>query len=621
MELGGTTHPTAFSTPAGPLQVRQNNHNYDDAVVPFGQIPDALVQRYRNLVRPERVAGHWHHQPNYPGPFWPGKHALDLDDVRAVLEQRRHVAVRARDDGMTEHLAFDLDCRSDADLSRRDTLYWSIRRVMGQERQPLVYRTPSGRGLRVVYRIPEMQLERIVTGRRAGLVAEVLRAADLPVRDGELEIFPQKRQVDRLPLGCNMPLLDPETLEPIPKAAIGAVPDPTALDGALSVMEAWSAAPHTDLVPHLESLLGQPVGWATRTGSATARAAFPRVGRTVKPSDATRRLVSGGLQVPSSRYESEWRVGLAIVLAPELFECFGARDAMGDAAIAHTLARWLAERNNGYSSEWDASLRVQGSVQQAINAWTDRYLAPSGVSGDNMIVRLRRAAAALDGSLRRTHLLCDNERQAVMRLAEEAGLRGSRLYRAEVWLAASRRAVKRIIKHHTRMGAPPDEREENGQRLVVVQIAARWMQGWSYGKGASTRTGVGACPAYVRYRRMLMDAGWMSLERYSPTAEAFRGGMRPPDDLAFEASTYAVRVPDLDVRVRDAGVDALELRALLEESPIAMSGRPLGLDEAHHILWLTRRAVPVRKRYGYRLGVRLESIARELERRLPRRMG
>lgn len=602
--------------------MRQNNHDTEDAGASSRQISDPLVRRYNDLVRPERAAGHWHHQKQYPGPFRPGKRSLDLAEVRAVLEHRGYVAVRARDDGRTEQLAFDLDCRSDEDLPRRDTLYWSIRRVMGLERKPLVYRTPSGRGLRVIYRIPEMQLERIVTGRRTGLVAEVLRASELPVRSGELEIFPQRTQVDRLPLGCNMPLLNPETLQPLPEAAIGEVPDPVALQGALDVMEAWSEAPHLDLVPHLESLLGQPAGWASPSTTSLAHAAFPKIGRTVKPSEETRRLVLRGLQRSNSRYESEWLAGLAIFLAPELFEDVCVVSLADDESVAHTLACWLAARHNGLSFEWDTSVGKHGTVQEAIKVWTERYLAPSGASGDNMVVRLRRTAAALDGSLRRTHLLADHEREEVMGIAEAAGFRGSQLYRAEVWLAASRRAVKRIIKHHARKGAPLAEQEEGGQRVVTVQISARWMQRWPYGKGSSKAGGTnGPETAYVRFRRALVAAGWMSLKRYSPIAEAIRRGNRVPSDVAYEPNTYAVKVPDLAVRVRDVGVDALALRDTLEMWPVLVSGRPMDLDEAHHVIWLVRRRVPMRKRYGYRLGVRLEAIGRELERRLQPRAG
>jgi len=61
---------------------------------------------------------------------------------------------------------------------------------------------------------------------------------------------------------------------------------------------------------------------------------------------------------------------------------------------------------------------------------------------------VRGAAARLDGSRRSTLLVSDDERREVMQLSEDAGLTGAALYRAEVWLAASLRAVKSIIRYH-----------------------------------------------------------------------------------------------------------------------------------------------------------------------------
>jgi len=138
------------------------------------------------------------------------------------------------------------------------------------------------------------------------------------------------------------------------------------------------------------------------------------------------------------------------------------------------------------------------------------------------------------------------------------------------------------------------------------------MEGWPYGSGGRGRGDAASTPTYIRYRQFLIDAGRMRLARYSPTKVAFGHGRRPPDDLSREASVYAVRVPRLDVCVRDVGIDALELESVAAESGLTMSGRPLGLDEAHHIVWIVREGIPVRRRYGYRLGVRIEHAAREL---------
>ena len=127
-------------------------------------VPSDLVRRYARVVRMSERPGTWHRQVTYPGPFPASRTPLTEHDVAGVRAQRHHIAVRAPDDGLTDRFAFDLDCASDVELPRRDRHYWAIRRIMGEGRVPLVYQTPSGFGLRVVYRVPEMPLERVITG-------------------------------------------------------------------------------------------------------------------------------------------------------------------------------------------------------------------------------------------------------------------------------------------------------------------------------------------------------------------------------------------------------------------------------------------------------------------------
>jgi hypothetical protein len=307
---------------------------------------------------------------------------------------------------------------------------------------------------------------------------------------------------------------------------------------------------------------------------------------------------------------------LAAVLSPAVLAPFGLVDAEDDACIADAVARWLAERNNGQSKEWHQSLRY-GSKERAIAAWRARYLQRSAVTSEHFIDRVRAAATRLDGSLRHTLLITDEEREELVELA--AQFTGSARYRAEVWLAASRRAVKSIVRHHLRRGVPLDEVTDDGKRIVFAPIAARWMQGWPYGSGVRDRGSAASTPNYVRYRQLLIDARWMRLAHFSPTAVAFRRGLRPPDDLAFQASRYAVRMPKMGVRVRDVGVDANQVRAALLVIGVTMSGRPVGLDEAHHMLWLTRQGTNLRRRYGYRLGSRIDEVAQRLRRALESR--
>ena len=297
-------------------------------------VPSDLVRRYARVVRMSERPGTWHRQVSYPGAFPASRTPLTEHDVAGVLAQRHHIAVRSSEDGLTDRFAFDLDCGSEAEVPHRDRHYWAIRRIMGEHRVPLVYRTPSGFGLRVVYRVPEMPLERVITGSRTGLVAEVLRAAGLPVRPGEIEVYPQRRQADRLPLGKNMPLLDPETLEPIAEGAVGNRYDEQLVRRGLALFERWHATVYDDLVPYLESLPGEPLVRAVAEDRACGDEHFVRAGSGVRPSVTTLQLVHHGLWAPSTRYASEWLVGLAILMALERFS-LRSRLSVHDACFVH----------------------------------------------------------------------------------------------------------------------------------------------------------------------------------------------------------------------------------------------------------------------------------------------
>lgn len=573
---------------------------------PFSPVSPMILERYRRLVPLECGAGEWNRQERYGGAFVNEKRPLGDEHLQRMLAHGPWLACPARRDGTTDRVGFDLDCAGSFDRRRRDALYWSIRRLFGAHRVPLVYGTPSGHGLRVYYAIPRIALARLVTGRHTGLVADVLRAEAIPVRSGVLEIFPQSTQVDRLPLGRRMPLLDPETLEPIAGAAIGDVFNLEMLLGALDVMERWLAAPCVDLVGHLESLprAARPLVVSPRRDEGLEEG-FVRTATGLSPSRAIQRLVGEGLAGPHSRYHAEWRVGIAMLLEPALFAELGLTNAGDDEQVARTLTRWVDERNNGHSQEWAKMVRACRSLEAARRTWAERYLARGATTRAHMVDRLRRAVAALDGSLRRTFLVSEAERQGLVAIAEAKRLTNSRLFRAEVWLASYQRAVKSIIEYRDRRGLLAPERVRSGVRTVVVPIAARWMEGWQFGKGR-----------YGEYRKLLLDAGRLRLAQFSPTVAAFRGGVRPPDDLAFEASEYEVWLPEMDLLVHDVGVDPRTLKRALEEVGPTMSGRPITLDTAHHILWLCRSGMPLRRRYGSRLGRTIEGIGAGLEGRM-----
>ena len=566
----------------------------------------ALLARYRRVVPVQGDPGEWNRQDRYKDAFAQMKRPLRDDDLRTMLQQGSWLACPARRDGITDRIGFDLDCAGVFDRRRRDALYWSVRRIFGPDRTPLVYGTPSGHGLRVYYAIPHVELARLVTGRDSGLVADVLRAEALPVRAGILEISPQRSQVDRLPLGRRMPLLDPTTLQPIPNADIGDSFDAHALDGALSVMERWLDAPCNDLVAHLESLprATRPLIIRPR-GAGPAEQGFLRTATGVGPSRGVRRLVQHGLMGPHSRYQAEWLVAIAMLLEPVLFADLGLTNPGDDEQVAGVLAHWLAKRANGHSEEWTETVRKHRSPAAARQAWVARYLARGATSGVHLIDRVRRAVEALDGSLRRTFLMSGQERVALMALAEASGRTTSALFRAEVWLASYQRAVKSIIDYRDRRGLLADGRDHAGHSTVVIPIAARWMEAWQFGKGR-----------YPEYRGLLEKAGRLRLARSSPTAGVFRRGAHPPEDLVYQAKEYEVCLPEMDLLVRDVGVDPRTLKRAVADLQPTMSGRPLSLDTAHHVLWLFRSGASLRKRYGSRLGRSIEAIGAELEVRL-----
>lgn len=548
----------------------------------------------------------WNRQERYKEPFWQMKYPMAVEDLEVMLRHGPWLACPAPRDGLTDRIGFDLDCAGAFDVRRRDALFWRIRRLCGLENVPLVYRTPSGYGLRVYFAIPRVELARLVTGRDTGLVADVVRAEGLPIRPGTLEIFPQRSQVDRLPLGRRMPMLDPTSLQPIAGADIGDMFDDQKLEGALALMERWLNEPCLNLVAHLESLprVARPL-IILPGGDSQIQEGFVRNAYGIGASLGLRRLVRRGLERPCSRYDAEWLVAIAMLLEPALLADLGLTDVSDDEDVARTLAQWVSLRENGLSKEWAETVRKHRSAAAARKVWALRYLARGGTSGAHMVDRARRAVAALDGSMRRTFLISVAERQELVAIAEDSGRTASSLFRAEVWLASYLRAVKSIVEYRDRRGLITPEGVEQGRRTVVIPISARWMESWQFGKGR-----------YIEYRGLLETSGHLRLARHSPTAEQFRLGIRPPDDLAYEASEYEVKLPEMDLLVRDVGVDPLSLTRAIADLQPTMNRRVLTIDTAHHILWVCRSGASLHERYGRRLACTIEQIGAGLEARL-----
>lgn len=541
------------------------------------------------------------------------------NDLEAMLLQRWWLGCRVPTDGQTDRLAFDLDCKGGpAGRAPQEAIYWQLRDVMGADRVPLVFRTPSGDGLRVIYRIPWQPLANIVTSVSGGLAADACRLAKLEVRSGQLEIFPQRTKIDRVPLGRAMPFVHPDTLAPIPTASIGNRFDASVLEGALVEMERWHERPYADLVPHLQARVreGETVASGARRAPGTSSAASGSPSSEAAPitrrgvvSPDVRHLVGNGLTAPSTRYWAEYRVGLAILAEPTIV---GLTGTLTDAHVAAAIAGWLATHHNGHSREWRDSVRRRGSVAQATAWWAQCYLLRDRVTGLHMIDRLDATLAKSSPLLRRTNLLAPAERDALMALAAETYPPGTQRYRAECWLVAWQRATRSIVAHHARRDNAISRALAAKAPTLEVEICSRWMRAWPFGEGKAAASGM---PRYAEYRALLERAGLSQLVRAAPVHARLANGAGKGRDLRHEAHRYRVARPSLMVRVRDAGADMTGLAAVRTHLP-RQYGRAPTEDEVHHALALTRRGIDLRARYGQRTEAWVTALAREAEARL-----
>lgn len=582
-----------------------------------------LLERYKRIVLLNRDVFGWHFRPlTFRG--WPlVKRVLGDADLLAHLDGGCWIGCRAPADGLTDRLAFDIDVDTEPgraptpeQLADRDRRYWLVRHALGLEHVPLVVRTPRG-GLRVLYRIPVQPLAGLIDGLDEGLVPDVLRAVDgLAVANGVVEVFPQPRKVDRLPLGRAMPILCPTSLAVLAEAAVGpqkdAGFDEARLEGALALVERWHATPLDTLVPHLHTLptVGKPaadvkrrrgrarvapdlvVGPATDPGSLSAPDAQESA-----PEVPQRAIVLGvhRLVAPHTRHEVEWTQGLAMMVAPERFREFGLTTRWAPEQFAHALATWLMTHHDGYSEEWAAAVREGGSDQAARDAFTARYLRPDGADGSNMVQRLARIAESIVPTRRRVLCLSGAERR--MYLAAVVGRRGAHRFRAEVWVLGFARLVQRLYRRAVRRGERPAAHQtESGRWVVRLRIPASWLEGLDYGKGAAKHA-IGSPSRYREYLQLLVDAGLVRV----------RGGIvRPNSQWARTvngkrlglAQVYEVPLPNLNVTLGEVGVDPYALKTALRSDELTKYGRTIGLDQALHCLVLARDPQGVQRAYG-----------------------
>ena len=568
-----------------------------------------LLARMRRVLLLNDHAGGWYVQRQYrPGATntWrPGDGAMCDADLEKMAMQHWWLACRAPVNGIVDRIAFDIDCKSADGIAARNETYDALRELFGWSRVPLVYRTPSMWGLRVVYRIPLMPLAKLVTSVSSGLVADVCRDAGLGVKPGQLEIFPQRSKVDRLPLGRNMAMLDPETLEPLAHAYIGDRFDLAMLEGAATEMERWHARIDHDLVPFLVERNRASTTVAVAPARPTAKLEHRAVG--APPSAETMRLVTKGLPARSTRYGAEFQVGLAVLEHPRLF---GLVPPLTDIVVAETIATWLSEHHNGVSGEWADSVRRRGSKARAW--WVARYLTRDAATGRHMVDRLELALAARVPEMRRTTLVTPAERDSLMTLAAEATAPGAQRYRAECWLVAWMRAVRCIVRYHEERGEPLLVTSLDDTDAVDIEICTRWMRGWSFGDGRVSATGT---PRYMGYRDLLVRARRMELVEAAPQSFRFSRAPRNGRNLPLTAHRYRVVRPAYPVRVRDVGVTHAQLAAMQGALPTQF-GRPASIDEIHHALMLSRWRIDLRERYGDRTAQWVAALAYAAERRL-----
>lgn len=570
-----------------------------------------LLERYKKVVLLNRTREGWNQQQKYGGKFPYPKRRLTDADLEAMLRHEHWLASRAPQEGLTDRIAFDLDCDGEGEQVDRDERYGQIRRLFGMEHVPLVYGTPSGWGLRVVYRIPIMPLEELITGPRSGLVADVLCGAGLYPRSGFLEIFPQKSYADRLMLGRRMPLLDPVRLKPLSHAAIGDTFDEHLLRQALGEVESWHAQPCVGLVEHLRGLPRQAdvtLVPQRKAGRSESTIRVSGESRQPEPPHSLRRLIKHGLERPRSRFASEWIVGLAFITAPERYPAYDLPEHPTHEEVAHALTLWLSRKHNGHSREWTCSLARCGSEAAAIQEWTRRYLLPSATTGDHLIDRLMWAAGNPHPLGRRILQLTAHERDALLQLAEKHFVAGAARYRFECWLFAWQRAVKRILRHHSPAAQSLEVSAGPGSGPAIeIELCAQWMQAWPYGNG---RSQPGGEASYLRYRQILREERLMvwAAPYISPTLCSSSAA----GEIRGQATRYRVRHPQMRASLRDVPVAPETLTPAIVGITAAYN-RQLSIDEAYHALHVIERGFCLRARYGRKTAALVSRIATDIQ--------
>ena len=595
----GTPHPTAhpLTTAPGSCRLRADDRAAMDS--------EMLVRYYRTWDL-NLEAGSWFrqfiHKEAFDQPSW----FAQPDDIENMLAGRYWIACYAPPSQRVRWLRFDLDCAAEAEVQDLLARYRALRALMGRHREPVVWQTPSGRGLRVAYAIPETSLPRLCYGNNFGLIPNVLRAAGLEPKAGRIEVFPQRKQADRLPLGRNMPLLDPETLVPLfgPLKTF----DPEVLDKSLRVLEEALAEPFGDLLPELGL---KPIielvtvrDRSERTPGLESLFVRESDGR-VAMGERLDRLIEEGLPARSTRYESEFLVAMAMHLDPDRFARYGVRAPTDDVRIARAVAAWLAEKHNHRSKEWLREMR-SGTPRAAEAAFVRRYLNQNRDSGEHMIDRAQRAAANIDPLSVHVRQLSRAERELVLALSERRYRPGAQRYRCEVWLASFIRSVKENMHYRRKKERERFTMGAGGEERVEVEILAEWLENSPYGSGECSETGR---TRYLDYLQILIDDGRVAMVRdYS----------HHPDPRMSRARTYHVRTPDAAV-LRDlvyggAPYAPWIMKRILPRITIDGNRGTAELDDVYHDLYLATAGINLPARYGRHSAGKILDRAASIER-------
>lgn len=532
-------------------------------------VSDELLRRYLAVSLLNRSPWNWSRQVAYPGKFPRLPFRMSDAFVAGMLARKFWLACVAPESGRTDRLVIDLDAKSEGAVTARNERYLAIRALFGSERVPLVYGTPSRFGIRLAYRIPRGPLLGVIGGFQEGLLPDAMRGAGLTLADGQIEVYPQVSRPDRLPLGRAMPLLDPESLQPLVDDATNDF-SMESFRTALDLYEQWHRAPDDTLLDHLRSLphAARPRAVIVPPAPGNAERATPAAVQ-----DSSSRLVPEGLQEPGTRRAAEWLVGVEMLKEPARF---GLSASPTDQQFAEALAHWLSEHHNGQSNDWNSQLRrFEGDLDATIAYFTDEYLRLDA-SGRTLPERIRQKLASSDPSYGRVLAVSQLEAEAVLGLAGRHFEPGTLRYRFECWLFGWLLDVKRIAMNDRKAGkntstflTPPDG---DPLRAVVVEIRSQRMRDvWPFGAGKNAEGQL----RYVEFRQVL-EREWIMRMRKPYRRKGYGGADRD------YATRYVVREPNLSVRRRDLPYDATQLRQVVAR--LEVDGEAVTLAEAMHAL-------------------------------------